>query len=210
MPRERMDIGIRAAFGALVAVALALGVVVAPGSAAAQNEAPEEIDFLIYAVNCETDPGVVSPAQGELPADCAGEVGVTATVELTDGTEVATCTTDADGFCTVQAPNEAEVVVTVDETTVLAGYAPRENPITTQVVTEFAGATFVNLPVADDDGEDDGTGGDTGGTTTLPNTGAGPLEPGGGVLDGAGLMLLVVAAGLVASGGFLLARRRGV
>ena len=70
MPREHF--GIRGACGALVALALALGVVVAPATVMAQDEAPAEIDFLIYVVNCETDPGVVSPAQGELPADCAG------------------------------------------------------------------------------------------------------------------------------------------
>ena len=208
MPRERSGpgLGIGGMVGALVALALAVGVVVAPTATAAQ-EAPEEIDFLIYAVNCESDPGTVSPAQGQLPADCAGEVGVVATVALTDGTEVATCTTDADGFCTVQAPNEADVVVTADETTVLEGYSPRENPIATQVVTEFAGVTFVNLPVADE--ADDGTDGDATGASTsaLPSTGVGMGSPVDGVAAAIVLALLAVVAAVLAGGVALIGRR---
>src|SRR5688500_11926576 len=48
MPRERSGLGIGGVVGALVALALAVGVVVAPTAAAAQ-ETPDEIDFLIYA-----------------------------------------------------------------------------------------------------------------------------------------------------------------
>ena len=40
------------------------------------------------------------------------------------------------------------MVVTEDIGTIPAAYAPRENPIATEVRTEFAGALFVNLPVS--------------------------------------------------------------
>ena len=113
---------------------------------AAAQDAPATITFRISKYSCPTDPGRVSPAVGNIPEECDPVGGVTFTVALEDGTVVGTCTTDATGLCQLQAPNEATVVVTEDVSTVPAGYRPRENPITTRVVTEFAGALFINLP----------------------------------------------------------------
>jgi hypothetical protein len=109
-------------------------------------------------------------------------------------------------MCIVSVPNEATVVVTEDVSTVTEGYAPRENPITTQAVTEFAGAVFVNIlqaPPDDgddngdtDDGTDDGTGDDS---VTLPDTGSGTAAGHGTLIPGYGaLMLIAAAAGAVA------------
>lgn len=80
-------------------------------------------------------------------------------MESEDGTFTGSCTTDDTGLCSLMVPNEATVTVTEDTTTAPAGTVPRENPITTQAVTEFAGALFINLP-ADE-------------PTELPDTGAG-------------------------------------
>jgi hypothetical protein len=108
--------------------------------------AQEQIDFTIGKFTCPTDPGNVSLAAGNIPDECDPSAGVAFTVAMTDGTEIGSCTTDSSGICKVQVPNEATVTATEDVSTAPAGYAPRENPITTQAVTEFAGALFINLP----------------------------------------------------------------
>jgi hypothetical protein len=105
------------------------------------------IDFTIGKFTCPTDPGTVSLAAGNIPDECDPTAGVSFTVALDDGTEIGSCTTDDSGICKVQVPNEAMVTATEDTTTAPAGFAPRENPISTQAVTEFAGALFINLPV---------------------------------------------------------------
>jgi hypothetical protein len=81
------------------------------------------IDFTIGKFTCPTDPGSVSLAAGNIPDECDPTAGVSFTVAMDDGTEIGSCTTDDSGF------------------------EPRENPISTQAVTEFAGALFINLPV---------------------------------------------------------------
>lgn len=193
--------GSRLVVTAVMALLLALSSTLA--SAAAQD-APAEIDFRINKINCPSDPGQVSPFAGNFPpAGCTAASGVTFTVETEDGTEVASCTTDVDGMCIVSAPNEATVVVTEDVSTAPEGYAPRENPITTQAVTEFAGAVFVNiLQTPPDDGDDNGDDGDNGtdaAPVTLPDTGVGAAAS-----DGASnpvheaLTLVALAAGALA------------
>lgn len=187
---------------AVIALLLALSSTLA--SAVAQD-APAEIDFRINKIDCPSDPGQVSPAAGNFPPEgCTAASGVSFTVALEDGTEVASCTTDADGMCIVSAPNEATVVVTEDVSTATEGYAPRENPITTRVVTEFAGAVFVNIlqtppDEGDDDGDtDDGTDNGTDDTpATLPDTGSGSAI-GGGTSGPAFLALIGAAAGALA------------
>lgn len=164
------------------------------------QDAPEEIDFRINKIDCPSDPGQVSPAAGNFPPEgCTAASGVSFTVALEDGTEVATCTTDDSGMCIVSAPNEATVVVTEDVSTATDGYAPRENPITTQVVTEFAGAVFVNvLETPADTGDDGGTGTD-GGSATLPDTGTGAATGVGSSIPLYGMLaFLAMAAGAVA------------
>jgi hypothetical protein len=115
------------------------------------NIAPAEVtllDFRIAAFTCPSDPGDVSLAAGNIPETCAPTVGAAFTVAGADGAQLASCAADADGICVVQLPNEAAVTVTEDVTTLPTGYAPRENPIATEVRTEFAGALFINLPIA--------------------------------------------------------------
>jgi hypothetical protein len=148
---------------ALVCVALAS---LTFGAASAQD-VPTEIGFTVASFSCESDPGRVSLAAGNIPDSCTPDAGAVANVTLEDGTAVGTCTTDANGLCTLQAPNEAPVVVTLDGSTVASGNTPRENPITTQVVTEFAGALFINLPA---------TPAPTEVPTGLPDTGTGVAE----------------------------------
>jgi hypothetical protein len=108
--------------------------------------AQQMIDFTIGKFSCPTDPGNVSLAAGNIPDTCDPSSGVSFTVTMTDGTVIGSCTTDASGICKVQVPNEATVTATEDVSTAPAGFTPRENPITTQAVTEFAGALFINLP----------------------------------------------------------------
>ena len=152
--------------------------------------APEQIEFRISKYTCDTDPGDVSVAAGNIPDDCIPTSGVAFAVTAADGSAVGSCTTDDSGLCIVKVPNEAIVTVTEDTTTSPAGTAPRENPITTQAVTEFAGALFINLP----------TGGETPtqvpveptAPVELPNTGAGTTSttPDSGV----GMVFLAVTA----------------
>ena len=129
------------------------------------QEEPTEIDFTIASFSCTSDPGQVSLAAGNIPDSCTPDSGAVANVALQDGTDVGSCTTDATGICKLQAPNEASVVVTLDTTTLAGSVAPRENPISTQVVTEFAGALFINLPTAP---------APTAVPSELPDTGTGP------------------------------------
>jgi hypothetical protein len=128
---------------AVAVVFVILETFVGVGPAGAQ----EQIDFTIGKFTCPTDPGNVSLAAGNIPDECDPSAGVSFTVALTDGTEIGSCTTDDSGICKVQVPNEAMVTATEDVSTAPAGSTPRENPITTQAVTEFAGALFINLPV---------------------------------------------------------------
>jgi hypothetical protein len=128
----------------LLALAVVITLLGAYRSVGAQGEV---IDFTIGKFTCPTDPGNVSLAAGNIPDECDPTAGVSFTLALDDGTEIGSCTTDASGICKIQAPNEAMVTATEDISTAPAGYAPRENPISTQAVTEFAGALFINLPV---------------------------------------------------------------
>ncbi len=176
---------------ALLLSALAFG-----PSAAAQEEL---IGFEVAKYTCETDPGTISPTVGEIPEDCAETAGVAFTIEVAGG-ETLSCTTDETGLCNARVPSGATVTVTEDATTAPAGYAPRQNPIVVEeALTEFAGAVFVNLPVAN--GDDDGDGDSP---TTLPETGSGAmLAAGPGMAS-----VLAVLATVALVGGRLV--RRGV
>ncbi len=122
------------------------GVAAVEHTAAAQPEEPEEIEFRIFKVNCEEDPGDdIPPIVEQIPEGCEAAEGVSFTVSDTDGNELASCTTDDGGLCIVEVPNGAEVVVEEDVTTGEQGYSPLENPIETTAVTEFAGAQFINV-----------------------------------------------------------------
>lgn len=140
--------------------------------AAAAQDVPTEIEFRVHSYYCDTDPGNVSPAAGNIPDACDPLAGISYTIATTDGAFSTTCVTEASGMCIVMAPNEADVTVTQDAPP--PGMAPRENPVSTTVVTEFAGALFINLPTGTDPAPepapslpDTGTGPATGSTTTL-------------------------------------------
>jgi len=163
----------------LISLAMILGV-------GASASAQQEITFRIGKFTCSQDPGRVSLAAGNIPDDCTPTSGVTFTVTAQDGSTIGSCTTDGTGICSLPVPNEATVTVTEDETTGPVGYAPRENPITTQAVTEFAGALFINLPAVDG----------------LPDTGSGVTSPTGT----SPLVGLLLAAAVC--GGLAVASRR--
>jgi hypothetical protein len=170
----------------LLAALLILAGFAAPMATA--QDAPAEITFRISKYTCDRDPGNVSPIADNIPDYCSPTAGVAFEVALEDGTVVGSCTTDATGMCSLQAPNEATVVVTEDTATSPAGTVPRDNPITTQVVTEFAGAVFINLPE----------------TTGLPDTGTGAAVD----ASEAGLLAATVGAALLCGSAAILIRRR--
>lgn len=160
MKRHHLSITRLFAFVCILASTLAVG-------AASAQDAPAEISFTVASYSCDSDPGQVSLAAGNIPDSCSPDAGAVAQVALEDGTAVGTCTTDASGLCSLQAPNEATVVVTLDASTVASGNTPRENPITTQVITEFASALFINLPAAPAPPNT---------PTQLPDTGSGVVQ----------------------------------
>jgi len=141
-------------------LALAASAFILPVASA--GDVVPDITFRILKLDCEEDPGQVP--DGVTPEGCAPAEGVAFTIEV-EGGETLECTTDAEGRCSVEVPSESMVTVTEDESTGTDGYTPRENPIETQAVTEFAGAIFVN--VRDEEP-----------TTELPDTGAGALATG--------------------------------
>jgi hypothetical protein len=104
------------------------------------------LDFRIAAFNCPEDPGSVSLAAGNVPATCAPAVDAFVTVTDLNGIWQAECSLDSNGICIVQLPENLAVLVYEDEASVAAGYVPRENPLATEVRTEFAGVLFINLP----------------------------------------------------------------
>jgi hypothetical protein len=168
----------------LALLALLLAILVLGAPVAAQQEL---IGFEVAKYTCATDPGTISPTIGEIPADCATTAGVAFTIEVAGG-EILSCTTDETGICNVRVPNGATVTVTEDTATAPASYAPRQNPIVVEeAMTEFAGAVFVNLPVAPDTNEV---------PTELPETGSGgPGDAGSGTV---GVLATLATLALVA------------
>lgn len=153
--------------------------------AVAAQDVPAEIEFRVHSYYCDTDPGNVSPAAGNIPDACDPLAGVSYTIATTDGTFSTTCVTEASGMCIVMAPNEADVTVTQDAPP--PGMAPRENPISTTVVTEFAGVLFINLPTGTDPAPEP--------APSLPDTGTGPGTGSGSTLP----VTLAAAAALLAT-----------
>lgn len=129
----------------MLAMLVSLGAVMTSGVAA-----QEEINFDVAKFDCERDPQAAGDdisLHGAITPDyCAPVSGVAFDVALENGEYVGSCETDERGICSLSVPFEATVVVSEDVTTGTAGYAPVENPITTQAVTEFAHAMFVNVP----------------------------------------------------------------
>lgn len=120
----------------------ALGMHAAP---AAAGQTQPLIAFRILVVDCDTDPGTFP--EGVIPTGCTPLEGVTFSIAIAGGNTLS-CTSDANGRCQVDVPSESQVTVTEDTSAVPSGFTPRENPINTQAVTEFAGAVFVNVAAA--------------------------------------------------------------
>ena len=155
---------------------------------ASAGEEPPDITFRIVKFDCDEDPGEFP--DGTIPEGCAPVEGVAFEILVEGETEPLTCTTDADGRCQVEVPSEAMVTVTEDESTGTDGYAPLQNPIETQAVTEFAGARFINVPVDEPSPTEPPT-------TDLPDTGAGqPVQDPVGLL--AVIAVLLAVAGVLA------------
>lgn len=185
--RRPFDHPLRLALPLLIAL-FTMGILLPAASA---GEEVPDITFRILKLDCEEDPGAVP--DGLTPDGCTPAEGVDFDILVEGETEPLTCTTDADGRCSVQVPSESMVTVTEDESTGSEGYTPRENPIETQAVTEFAGAIFVN--VLDDAPEPEPT---EEPTTGLPDTGAGTTASGTYATG-----MLVAIATLLASGASL-------
>lgn len=135
----------RIMFG-LAAVLLAIASLSTAASARAQDLT---VDLPIVAFTCPSDPGDVSLARGNIPAECEEVAGVAFTVRAEDGSVLGTCTTDASGSCrvTVPAPDgPTPVLVVEDVETVPAGYVPRENPVESFIGVPEAEAVVINLP----------------------------------------------------------------
>lgn len=178
---QRRNIVLRSAF---VIIGLFTVFGLAGQSVAAQGE---EITFRISAYACDSDPGDVSQAAGNIPDTCDPVAGVSYDVAGEDGATIGSCTTDASGMCSLQVPNEENVTVTEDTSTIPAGFVALENPISTTAVTEFAGALFIHVPAA----------------TDLPDTGSGVSA----TTASAALVSMTAAALLCASSAVLVRRQ---
>ncbi|HEV2128669.1 MAG TPA: hypothetical protein VGR22_08635 [Thermomicrobiales bacterium] len=188
----RHTVGLSSIVTVFIALALALGAMLAFTPAVSA----QEIAFRVTKYTCETDPGQISPIADNAPEDCELTEGVSFSIQVVGTDTVLQCATDATGQCSVQVESESEVIVTEDISTVPAGYSPRDNPIETTAVTEFAGAVFVNLPTGNGNGET---------PTELPETGSGDTVI---ATSGAAGMLTVIA--VVALLGSRIARRTAV
>jgi hypothetical protein len=110
-----------------------------------------EVDVPVFKLNCASDPGDVSVddiLSDELPGGCelVGGVEFDATangIDIEDPNEP--FITGDDGGFVITVESGEDLVITEDETTATAGYAPRENPVTLDDVAEGDGVVFVNL-----------------------------------------------------------------
>lgn len=126
-------------FSVLVVLFLVTGLL-APISAA-QDTAPETVQIPVAAYLCPSDPGPASLLAGTIPPDCTPIAGIPIFVASADASGA--CVTDGAGTCLVDAPTGTVLTLTED-TSLLAGATPRENPITVQVA-EGVDVVFINI-----------------------------------------------------------------
>jgi hypothetical protein len=160
---HRMTMPILPWLAMLAAIIAAFGVA---GQATAQTEREPRMQPLpILVMNCEADPGNLTPGGGrgtspeklEETHRCTRAEGVAVTVYNLDIDFHARCDTDAEGMCEIEAPPDPARRLTVVEhlATVASGYAPKEPVSETVHYTEFTGVGIVNLPVAEGTPEPD-------------------------------------------------------
>ena len=97
---------------AILTLVLALGALF-PLTASAGEPVPFPLPITKF--DCEADPGVIP--QAVIPDGCVLVEGVSMAVTDTEGTELGSCVTDANGTCTVDVdvPDNATVLVEEDE-----------------------------------------------------------------------------------------------
>lgn len=144
--------------GLALLMALLLGSVAIPkiASATVQPSDPSVQPLPILVLNCQEDPGEVSPGGGRgvapealrEPYGCEPAAGVAVTVYNLDIDFGARCDTDEVGTCTVQAPPDPQrrLTVAVHTASVDPAFAPVEPLGSTVHYTEFTGVGIVNLP----------------------------------------------------------------
>jgi hypothetical protein len=167
---------------ALVVILTMLGTVPARAGPASQR-----FDLPVYALTCARDPGTQAEPDfiflGVVPPGCTRAAGVAVTLTEDGGGVVGSCTTGADGRCSIPVTVGQSVVVTVNAATVPAGYVPLIRPASRQVIAQSQEnvALIINVP------------------PSLPGTGAADRLPGA-------LAVLVVSV-LLLMGGYALQRR---
>ena len=186
----------------LLAITLALAALAMGAPSAAAGQTQPLITFRILVISCDADPGTFP--EGEIPTGCTPVEGAAFSIAIAGG-ETLSCTSNADGRCQVEVPSESQVTVTEDTTTIPAGFTPRENPIDTQAVSEFAGAVFVNVadaPAPESTAAPTAASTDQP-TTQLPDTGTGSPSS---VSPWFALVTLAILAGMAATTGRRLRR----
>ncbi|MGH2551606.1 MAG: LPXTG cell wall anchor domain-containing protein, partial [Thermomicrobiales bacterium] len=113
------------------------------------NDPLTAVEFPIYKINCEVDPGVVEAAavaEGQLPEGCSLVEGVSFSV-TEDGGPATTQTTGATGTFTVVATLYSTVLISEQTETATPGYAPVAGTQSIQeVANDQSGLVFVNIP----------------------------------------------------------------
>ena len=125
---------------------LAVAFVIVTLFIATAASAAAQLEFRVIKAACSGMPSFEPSTGRGIPPECTPAGGVSFTIRDTAGAILATCTTNEQGICIVTLPEGITVVVTEEVSTAPPGTVPLRNPITTQVLTEFAGAGFVNLP----------------------------------------------------------------
>ena len=113
-------------------------------------EYPFSVPIVPYVCEQRPDPQSIAPGTTELPEGCTLAASAAFTVTGPDGVVYGSCTTPpGGGLCSVGAPAETDLLVTMDESTLPAGYLPIENPVPARlrnVANDADGAQFIILP----------------------------------------------------------------
>ncbi len=147
----------------------------------------QRFDLPVYALTCARDPGTQAEPDfiflGVVPPGCTRAAGVAVTLTEDGGGVVGSCTTGADGRCSIPVTVGQSVVVTVNTATVPTGYVPLIRPASRQVIAQSQEnfALIINVPQA------------------LPGTGAADRLP--------GALAALVTSVLLLVGGYALQRR---
>ncbi len=137
----------------LTVVVLMMCMILTNGGDLAARQSGDDFELGIVVANCEREP-TSFPFQG---GDCAPAEGTVIVVTTLEGALVGTCIAKATeptaiiGFCSILVPLGGSVIVSEEESTIPAGYAPTNNPQTFDVPTGPSvdvdgGPIFLNLP----------------------------------------------------------------